>query len=615
LFAVLCLVLGGLAVAQDQDDPPSRVARVQFLEGQVSMQPGGVSDWIDAPMNRPLTTADRMWTDQNSRAELSLATTSMMLGPETSMTLLNLNDQTSQIELDQGTLILSVRYLAPGEVVEVDTPNFAFTAFRSGIYRFHVEPDNDRSSVMVRREGDGEATGNGEPVHMHDGYFAIFTNGQSLNYEVRDLPGRDWLDDWAASSERQAQQSVSARYVPAGTVGYESLDGNGQWVVSPIYGSVWYPNVAPGWAPYRYGHWAWIEPWGWTWVDDAPWGFAPFHYGRWVNDSGRWAWIPGPAGVRPVYSPAMVAWVGGVGVGVGVAWVPLGWHDPFIPAYHVSPVYARNVNISNSKVVNVTVINNYYSTTNVTVRNTTINNIRYENTTVNGAVTGAPANAMASGRPMSQVGTAVSANAAAHASVMATASVAPTHESVLGGHASAAAPAGMAAPRVIAAKTPPPPPPVKFEQQREMLQKNNGMPLSPQVRTSLQASSPAPAQHVVVSGQPNRPNAYRPPASNVPANTQVQPNRPGQPNPQTQPYSQPPRANQPATQTSVPHPPQLQAQPTAPAQPQVQQPRNAQPAQPGAQPNQPNQQKKPAPKPPKEEEKEKEKEREHGHSR
>ena len=51
----------------------------------------------------------------------------------------------------------------------------------------------------------------------------------------------------------------------------------------PEYGTVWFPHVTiVGWAPYRYGHWAWISPWGWTWVDDAPWGFAPFHYGRWV---------------------------------------------------------------------------------------------------------------------------------------------------------------------------------------------------------------------------------------------------------------------------------------------------------------------------------------------
>ena len=55
--------------------------------------------------------------------------------------------------------------------------------------------------------------------------------------------------------------------------------------------------VAAGWAPYRYGRWAWVRPWGWTWVDDAPWGFAPFHYGRWVCGRGeRWCWAPGADG-------------------------------------------------------------------------------------------------------------------------------------------------------------------------------------------------------------------------------------------------------------------------------------------------------------------------------
>src|SRR5205814_1992738 len=101
----------------------------------------------------------------------------------------------------------------------------------------------------------------------------------------------------------------------------------------PQYGAIWVPRRVPvDWAPYRYGHWAWIEPWGWTWVDDAPWGFAPFHYGRWIFTAGNWGWVPGPRTVRPVYAPALVAWVGGprlnasVSIGGGrggVAWFPL----------------------------------------------------------------------------------------------------------------------------------------------------------------------------------------------------------------------------------------------------------------------------------------------------
>jgi len=56
---------------------------------------------------------------------------------------------------------------------------------------------------------------------------------------------------------------------------------------------------------------------GLDWVDDAPWGFAPFHYGRWLP-SASLGLVPcapravvGVAYVRPVYAPALVAWVGG----------------------------------------------------------------------------------------------------------------------------------------------------------------------------------------------------------------------------------------------------------------------------------------------------------------
>ena len=93
--------------------------------------------------------------------------------------------------------------------------------------------------------------------------------------------------------------------------GAEDLDRYGHWESHPEYGPIWTPPPwCPGWAPYRYGHWAWIGPWGWTWVDDAPWGFAPFHYGRWVMVGGRWCWAPGRYVARPVYAPALVAWIG-----------------------------------------------------------------------------------------------------------------------------------------------------------------------------------------------------------------------------------------------------------------------------------------------------------------
>ena len=600
LVAVALLTMSGLAAAQDQSaDPPSRVARLQFIEGPVSMQPGGVDDWVDAGLNRPLTTADRIWTDRNARAELTIASAALRLGSETSLTITNLNDNTAQIELDQGTLSLSVRDLNEGDVVEVDTPNVAFTVLQPGEYRFDVMPDADQTSILVRR-GEGQASGPNGAMDVPSGQRFQFSNGQSLEYTVTDAMPRDSFEGWATARERQETSSPSAQYVAPGTVGYEALDGNGSWEPAPEYGAVWYPNVHPGWAPYHEGHWAWVEPWGWTWVDDAPWGFAPFHYGRWVNERGRWGWVPGPRQERPVYAPALVAWIGGgpsfgVSIGIGgggVGWVALGWHDPYLPSYHVSQEYARRVNISNSRVVNTTVINNYYSTTNVNVRNTAITNIHYENVKVNGAMTAVPSAAFSSGKPVAQAAVVIPPGAAARASFGAAANVAPTKEAVLGGHAPATAPARLVAPRQVVAKSPPPPPPVSFEQQRPLLEKSNGVPLSTATRETLKASSPAPAEHggrpavIPATSAPARPAPASAPGANKTATPAPSPAQPApappagrEAAPPSRPVTPPPsREAAPPSRPATPPPSREVAPPSRPATPPPS--REAAPAQP-----------------------------------
>jgi hypothetical protein len=500
-------------------------------------------------------------------------------------------------------MILFVHSLYPGESIEVDTPNFAFTVRQPGEYVFAVNPD---SSEAIVRSGEGEAATGDDSAPVYPGQWVI-RGSEATSWDVRPAYPRTDFERSALDRDAAGRNSEALRYVPAGTVGYQALDGNGRWENSPVYGSIWFPNVHPGWAPYHEGHWAWIQPWGWTWVDDAPWGFAPFHYGRWVSAYGRWGWVPGPRESRPVYAPALVAWVGGVSLSVGggggaVAWVPLGWHDPFIPAYHVSPGYAREVNISNSRVVNVTVVNNYYNTTNVNVRNTAINNIRYENTTVNGAVTGASSAAIASGRPMKQEGVSMSAAQVSHINVMQSATVVPNHEAVLGGHTAVAAPKGFTPPKAMVARTAPPPPPVKFESQVGALQKSGGMPLTPQAQAGIRAASPVqPQRTVVVAPKAAAPAAQHPAPAATPAPAQQHPAPAATPTP-IQPHPAPAATPAPAQQHPAPgynqkpafnEPPAQHPAPVAtptPAQPHpapVAQPHPAPAPAPAAQPHAP----------------------------
>ena len=103
-----------------------------------------------------------------------------------------------------------------------------------------------------------------------------------------------------------------------------------------------------------------------------------------------------------------------------------------------------------------------------------------------------PSDGFASGRPVGKMAVAVPAGAAGRVSFIANANVVPTKAAVLGGHTPATAPARLAAPRQVASKTAPPARPVSFEQQRPLLEKSNGVPLSPEARNTLRKSAPAP---------------------------------------------------------------------------------------------------------------------------
>lgn len=378
---------GGPNGGGDDQGPPARVARLQYLSGSVSVQPHGTDDWVQGVVNRPLTNADNIWADKDSRAELNLGTGILRIGPESSLTLTNVTDNAAQVQLHQGALNVHVRHLFNGEVYEIDTPNLAFTVSKPGDYRFDVDPNADYTIVTVW-SGEGQATGQGQPVTIHSGEQARFSNGTSLAHDIHAAPKPDSFDDWCRTRDQHADHSASAKYVSPDVIGSEDLDEYGTWKDTSEYGNVWVPSgVGPGWAPYTYGSWEWVPPWGWTWVDNAPWGFAPFHYGRWVSFGGYWGWAPGPyVGLwhRGWWAPGLVAWFGGphwgigfgFGIGGGFGWCPLGWGEPFFPWYHAGWGYFRGVNVYNTRIVN---INNFHGTYNNFVAHGTVSGVHYAN--------------------------------------------------------------------------------------------------------------------------------------------------------------------------------------------------------------------------------------------
>jgi hypothetical protein len=530
--------------AGPQVDPPSRVARLNFMQGSVSFRPGGVDDWAAATLNFPLHTGDFLWADQGAKTELHVGSTAIRMDQTTAISVVNLNDQIAQFSLTAGSLNVHIRYLGEGENFEVDTPNAAIMLLRAGDYRINADGDNNTTSLIVRG-GDAEVTaGPSGAFNVPAGQMAMLMGVDNVQHEISAALPPDSFDVWTRDRDaREDRATMSARYVPRETIGYEDLDANGRWVDVPQYGMVWQPTAIPvGWAPYHNGHWAWVDPWGWTWIDDAPWGFAPFHYGRWASVGGGWYWVPGAVAVRPVYSPALVAFVGGGGIGVGVAaWFPLGPGEVYRPAYHVSEVYVRNVNIA--YVRNVTVIMEPAP-------------VVFANQRVVGAVTVVPHEVFVGARPVAVAAVAVRPEMVVSARVGFVAAYAPERVSVMaGGVAVVRTPPAVVVQRTVVVRHAAPAPPVAFAARQEALRANPGRPLDAQQVNRIRATEPPRPSYVRPVGQPagfNRgPNTAPPPMRNDrPANArpvgqpenrpaEVRPNPPANRPPDVRPENRP----------------------------------------------------------------------------
>jgi hypothetical protein len=597
IFLGACLLAAPLLA--DQGDAPGRAARLSYVKGSVSLQASGENQWSQPSLNYTITTGDRLYTDQGSRAELEVGPYAVRMSQTTDLTMANLNDQLMQLGLAQGTIRLSVYQLSSGNTVEIDTPNGALTILRPGSYRVDSDPNNGYTLVSVN-SGALQVTGGGANQTIGSGQAAQLTGTGPIQIASASLPAPDDFDQWSMNRDRRIESSASARYASRYMPGYEDLGDYGQWRSAGSYGEAWYPSgVPPDWVPYRYGSWGWVEPWGWTWVENEPWGFCPFHYGRWAFIGGAWGWVPGPVGVMPLYSPALVAFVGGSGFSLGfsfgsagvAAWFPLGPGEPFIPWYHYSSGYLRQVNITNVR--NVTNITNITNITNVS-------SINYVNRTV--ATTAVPAAVLRTGQPVAHQAVHVSPQQIAKAQVVAHPSVTPAPQVARGGKPTAPPqirpPRIPAAPQMVRKQSPPSaagkpsqPPPLVSKNTPPERQPSEARPAPPSSSAGRPSSQPPPlvtkntpperqpseARPAPPSSSAGRPSSQPPPlvSKNTPPERQPSAARPAPPPPQATAKNAPqarsvppptaPTARSPLITKSAPPPPNVPFEKQQPA--------------------------------------------------
>jgi hypothetical protein len=460
-------------------DPPIRAGRLAQIDGTVSFHTSDEAAWETATLNYPITSGNSLWTEPRAHAAVDVGGSRLYLDSSTELDIGTLDDQGFVAQLPRGAVYL--RTGGQDGPFEIDTPRGAVTITQPGHYEI-VAGDTDNPTTVTPLDGAAQISGPGINMNAAAGQTLSLTGQDTTITGTTSAALQDDFIAYADDADRsyytptpaqpslaeapqptvpqqqytapqpqytvpqpqytapQAQYtapqpqyvapsplavpatpyvSASVQYVSPTMTGYEDLDRYGTWQQSPNYGPVWMPQVSSDWAPYRHGHWAYVAPWGWTWIDDAPWGFTPFHYGRWIQVGPRWAWVPGRRVEQPVYSPALVSFVGNVAglpisVNIGqtnvgqapaVGWVPLGPNEVWNPPYRYRPDYFRNANQPNVDVTRI--VNN----TTITTNNVTIVNNRPVSDLVNRrAVTLVPAAVMANSQPVAPAFRAVPQN-------------------------------------------------------------------------------------------------------------------------------------------------------------------------------------------------------------
>ncbi len=367
---VVTLAAVPLVAADNDEDRPGRgVARISLINGDVSVRRGDSGEWMAAAINAALVVQDRVFTGATSRAELQFDYANMVrLAAGTEVRLSELEYQRYQVQLARGTVTFRVLRATNAEV-EISTPAVSVRPLKQGVYRVSVREDG--TVEITVRSGEADIYTPRGSERLRSGR-TMLARGTASDPEVRLVAeiGEDEFDKWNERRDRDLERSRSYQYVSSDVYGAEDLDNHGRWVNVAPYGWVWTPQVAVGWAPYRYGRWSWLDWYGWSWVSYDPWGWAPYHYGRWFYDRPYgWCWYPGGYGGRHYWRPALVAFFGwgrhsGFGIGFGsVGWIPLAPHEPYYPWYGHGYYrgYRNSTYIDNSvRVVNNVNITNIY---------------------------------------------------------------------------------------------------------------------------------------------------------------------------------------------------------------------------------------------------------------
>jgi hypothetical protein len=206
LALALVATMAGAVARADVVSVPA--AHLNHAEGSVAWSPQGDTEWHDVQPRRVLKRGDRLWTDRGSRAEVQAGGHALRLDSQTQLVLENVSENATQLSLTQGSVVLTVIRVNPGDSIELGTPNLAFRARQPGDYRVDVDTKAAVTRVVVL-SGAGVVYGEkGEALELRNGQRATFRERGLDRVQQSAFAATDDFDRWAGA-RRRGEPTVS----------------------------------------------------------------------------------------------------------------------------------------------------------------------------------------------------------------------------------------------------------------------------------------------------------------------------------------------------------------------------------------------------------------------
>ncbi len=297
---------GHYAVAQDDATvtEPELRSRITYANGDVVVQPSVSGNTLEAVINMPLMTGDRLACGADGAMEFRLDEgVNGWMWYETKIEFIE-SQATGQVEPQNDVRLwygaMAIRTIPVGQTdrsVTVDIGSSRIRAGSDSLLRVTVESDQTAVYLTVYK-GTAMTESRRGNLTMAQGETWRTMPGSS-EWTAVETPAEDEFDAWVMERDRLlsgayensgqfAEGVVPGEYVDEAA----TLHGYGRWV--SLSGSwYWSPYVAAGWVPYHHGYWDFYPGCGWMWIPFEPWGWTVYHLGYWsfYNDWG-WLWFP-----------------------------------------------------------------------------------------------------------------------------------------------------------------------------------------------------------------------------------------------------------------------------------------------------------------------------------